>query len=372
MSLEFFNLILWIPFLLVFAGIGISFSLKGFKKGLFHALISVAATICAIIVSYFAAKFAASFAVSGVLSLLPDFSQNENGAVASILPMVMDGVVTGLLSLIIFSVLLAILVPVSKLLFAFIPTPRAKGLISRVLGLALRFAESVVLTILLLLPIYGTLGAYAPAVELATELTAAQESAEVSSEPSIQEFARCAAEHPVVSLAKTPPFTALYNGLSGGGAINVPEAIQTITATANAFQAMASGDFSGVDWNALANMKTDLLSADWFYSVFSSVAKTLEASLGEMGENAPAYLRALQELMALPKESFAQCSAGLLDWMSFASQKGMFQAVENGTLTNDWVNQNGILEKAAEIQQNLPSNFPLLDLVNQFISDSTT
>ena len=82
MSLEFFNLILWIPFLLVFAGIGISFSLKGFKKGLFHALISVAATICAIIVSYFAAKFAASFAVSGVLSLLPDFSQGAEDAVA--------------------------------------------------------------------------------------------------------------------------------------------------------------------------------------------------------------------------------------------------------------------------------------------------
>ena len=371
MSLELFSFILWIPFLLVFFGIGISFSLKGFKKGVFHALVSITATVAATLVSYFAAKFIAAFAVDGVLSLLPDFSQGAEDAVAGVLPMVVEGAVTGFLALIIFSILLSILVPVGKILYALIPTPKAKGLISRVLGLALRFAEGVVLTILLLLPIYGTLGVYAPAVEMAIELTSAQESAEVPDGPSVQDFARCAAAHPVVSLAKTTPFTALYNGLSGGSAINVPASLQTITEAADAFQAMISGDFANIDWSIFANIKTDLLNADWFYSVFSSVAESLESRLAEMGGNAPAYLKAIQELMALPKESFAQCSAGLLDWMSFASEKGMFQAAENGTLTDAWLEQNGIMEKAAEIEKTLPSEFSFMDIVNQFTSKSS-
>lgn len=372
MSLEFFNLLLWIPFLLVFLGTGISFCLKGFKKGIFHALVSTGATVVATFVSYFAAKFLASFAVDSVLSLLPDFSGEVDSGVAAILPMVMEGIVTGLLALIIFSVLLAILAPVGKFLFALIPTPKAKGLITRLLGLALRFAEGVVLTVLLLLPIYGTLGVYAPAVDMTLALNeeASVEATNPAEELTVRDYVRCAAEHPVVFLAKTTPFTTLYNGLSGGGAINVPKAIQTITTTVDAFQAIMKGDFSAVDWDIFAKLQKDLLSADWFYSVFTSISNALESRLNELGGNAPAYLKAIQELMALPKETFTQCSSGILDWMSFAAEKGMFQAIEGGTFNDAWLAQSGIKEKASEIQNTLPTDFPFVDLVDQFIADS--
>lgn len=368
MSLGLLNLILWIPFLLVFAGIGVSFSLKGFKKGIFHALVSAAATVAATIVSYFGAKFIASFAVSGVLSLLPDFSAGADSVTAGVLPVLMEGIVTGLLALIIFSILLSILVPVGKFLFALIPTPKAKGLLQRILGLALRFAEGVVLTVLLLLPIYGTLGVYAPAVDMALALT--EEAPDTADGLTVRDYVRCAAEHPVVSLAKTAPFTTLYNSLSGSGSINVPKAIQTITATVDAFQAIMQGDFSAVDWDVFTKLQKDLLSADWFYSVFTAVSNTLESRLSELGENAPAYLKAIQELTSLPKETFTQCSSGILDWMSFASEKGMFQAIEGGTFNDDWLAQSGIREKAADIQNSMPADFPFLDLVDQFIADS--
>ena len=127
MSPDVFNFILWLPFLLVFFGIVISFCLKGFRKGVFHALISTGATVLAICVSFLVAKLLAPLAVDAVISKLPDFAKDADPVISGMLPMLVEGIVIGLLALVIFAVLLAITTPVCKFLLALVPTPRAKG-----------------------------------------------------------------------------------------------------------------------------------------------------------------------------------------------------------------------------------------------------
>lgn len=367
MSLGVFNFILWIPFLLVFLGIGIPFSLKGFRKGLFRSLLSVAATVAVICISFFAAKLFAPLAVGKVVALLPELSGEEEAILNGILPMVIEGAVTGILSLIIFSVFLAILTPVGKFLFALIPAPKAKGLITRVLGLGLRFAESVALAIFLLLPIYGTLAAYTPAVETVLSFS---EEADTQETLSIADYAISAAKHPVVSLAKAAPFSTVYNELSSAktsvGTVNVPKMIKTMTQTVDAFRSILDGNFNAKDFERFLKAQKAAVNSDWFYTVFSSVSGLLESRLQETGDSAPTYLKAMQTLMGLPREKFTQSYAGLLDWMNFASEKGLFREKENGTLNDAWIDQSGVLDKAAEIEKDIPSEFPFMDVVNQF------
>lgn len=371
MSPEILNLILWVPFLLLFASVGIPFCLKGFTKGLFHSLVSTGATLAAAFVSFFAARFVAGLAVSGILTLLPDISDTPLASLGELVPVFVEGTVTGLLALIIFAALLAILAPVCKFLLALLPTPKAKGLLSRCLGLALRFADGVILTTLLLLPIYGTIAAYGPAVDMAFDMN--EQEAIVADETAltVQDYVQCAMEHPVVSLARTTPFSAIYNGLSAantsGGAVNVPKTIQAITNTVESFQAILSGKFSAEDWSAFINAQKDFISADWFRTAFSSFVDALKSN---SGEGTTSYLLALEELLALPKESFAPCYSGVLDWMSYASEKGLFQVIKDGNLDDAWITQSGVLDKAAEIQETMPGNFPLFDHVNQFLADS--
>ena len=371
MSPEILNLILWAPFLLLFASVGIPFCLKGLKKGLFHSLVSTGATLAAAFVSFFAAKFVAGLAVGSILSMLPDISDTPLASLGEIVPVFVEGTVTGLLALVIFVVVLAILTPVCKFLLALLPVPKAKGLLSRLLGLALRFADAVILITLLLLPIYGTIAAYGPAVEMTFALNEQAETTDEETDLTVRDYVQCAMEHPVVSLARTPLFSAVYDGLSAantsGGAMNMPQTIKAITDTVESFQAILSGEFTAENWSTFINAQKDIVSADWFRTAFSSFVESLK---GQSGEGTPSYLLALEDLLALPKENFASCYSGVLEWVSFASEKGLFQVIKDGSMDDAWISQSGVLDKAAEIQNALPTDFPLFDHVNQFLTDS--
>jgi len=386
MSLELFSLILWIPFLLVFLSIGIPFCLKGFKKGIFHALVSTGATVVAAMISFFAAKLLAPMAINAIRSFLPEISVGENPLLESLLPSLIESAVTGFLALILFSVILLILVPVGKILFALIPVPKKKDLISRLLGMGLRLADGIVVTILLLLPIYGTLAAYGPTIEMVLDLT--EQTAMQSERPAvvalaagekapeeltIRDFVRCAVNHPVVAISRSAPVSAIYNELSTtsttDGETSVPEMIQSITKTANTLQAFTSGDFSPEDLQALMELQDDVINSDWFYAVISSVAEEITSSLPELGEDAPVYLLAMEDLLNRPKDEFQQCCSGILDWFACASEKGLFQVMEDGSLDAQWIAQSGLLQKSVEVQSEMPEDFPFMDLIAEFFAD---
>ena len=380
MSAELLKLILWIPFLLVFLSVGVPFCFKGFRKGIFHALISTGATVVAILISFFAAKILASLAMDKVMLALPDFSDEAGSAAANLIPMLIEGLVTSLLAVILFSLLLAILMPICKWLLALIPVPKAKGLITRLLGMTLRLAEGLVVTMLLLLPLYGTVAVYGPAVDIALAFTDSPsiedtmpDSDEATGGQEIRELVQCAITHPVVTAAKSEPFSVVYNALSSAGTdgstVNVPKMVQSITQSADAFQSIMDGDITFSDFDALAEIPVELVETDWFYALFSELSASMNDALGDLGADAPTYATAMQKLTALPKEEFTQCCTGILDWLEFADEKGLFQVLENRTLDGTWIAESGIMQKTLEIQQNMPDDFPFMSLITQFFAD---
>ena len=369
MTSELFNLILWIPFLLVIACVAIPFCMQGFRKGFFHALLSTAATVLAAALGFVAARILAPMAVEFLISYLPEFSDENYGVFAGIASALAEGLITGLLALIVFAIVLAILTPVCKFLLALVPIPRERGLLTRTLGAILRLADGIVLSILLLLPLYGTLAVYGPAINTIVTITE-----EPSTDPgdaeelSIRDYIQLTADHPVIALYRTEPVTQLYNALSTAdtslGQINIPKMLQTATQTADTFQALADGDVTADDLDALANIDRDMVESEWFYTAFTTLSEGLLSQAAD-AEDAPAYLSALQEMTTLSQEDFAQCFTGILDLMEYASEKGLFQGLEDGTIDEAWLESSGLEEKALEIQQTLPESSPFYDLISQ-------
>ena len=370
MTPEFLTLILWVPFILAFLTFAIPYCSKGFKKGLWHALISTVATVVAAVGAFFGAKFLAPLCLSKVTGLLPEFSFEELGSMGHFLPAVIEGLITGFVSLILFSVLLLILTLVCKLLLSLIPVPKGKGLL-RIFGMALRLIDAAALTVLLLLPLYGTIAAYGPSLSAVLEY--AQVADEPVPDPEIESYLHSATEHPLVKLAGTKPCAAIYNGLAAvktdSGVINVPEMMQSVSQATKLLDVMANGEFSASDLEVFADLSKDVVSQDWFYSAFASASESIKPLIEELGEDAPTYLTALNDLTALPREEFTQCCEGILDWVSFASDKGLFQVMEDGTLDGEWITNSELVQKTLEIQETMPEDFPFFRIVLQFFRD---
>ena len=233
--------------------------------------------------------------------------------------------------------------------------------------MAVRFVDALALTVLVLLPLYGTLATYTPA------LTTIMELAQEPMEDDIQAYISCVVEHPVVKISGSAPCSAIYNGLSAAetesGVINVPEMMQTMSQASEVLGVMANGDFSVSDLEVFADLSKDMVSQDWFYSVFSSAAESIQPLIQELGEDAPTYLTALNDLTSLPKEEFTQCCEGILDWVSFASDKGLFQVMEEGALDAEWISSSDLVQKTLDIQETMPEDFPFFNIVFQFFRD---
>ncbi len=221
MSSTIINLILWIPFLIAFGICAVFFMRSGYKRGVISALISLGATVAGAIISLILANLIAIPIAPAIASLLPVSS--SGGIMEAFTARVAEGIVEGFVSLLLFSVFMLIATLVFKRIAKKLEKDQFQTEEKKKKwgGLGVRFADALIFAILLLLPLYGTLSAYAPTARILVEMDGGRENSELLGALEASE------RHPCVYLSKPAPIAAIYNGLTtidmNDDSISIPE-----------------------------------------------------------------------------------------------------------------------------------------------------
>ena len=337
------NILLWLPFLLTVSISGIIFCIAGYRKGLWRSLISFCATLVSAIISYFAAKL-----LSSVIS--PNLSWIFPIEIPILFPLI-NGIISSVVSIILFSIFMPIITIIAKIVAsrvkkdALVTKERSKKLG----GLAIRAADAVIFSILLLLPIYGTIAAYLPTV---TTLISDAGDADASFALT---YLEAISSHPVVNMAKPAPVSAMYDGLSAfdiqGISVSLPKISKTVEDTMSFFDnvpEMSPEEISEQGAVVIDQFRENVVNQDWFYAI----AQESFSAASEIAESADVP-KEMELLLNMSKEDFqANCSA-LLDVAGYVFEEGIFteavQQLESDEPDLSFVYSSGLDAKLGEL-----------------------
>lgn len=327
------TLLLFIPFLLVALVVGLIYFRSGYKRGLWRALISLGATVIATVAALLLANLIAGLLSGTVAGLIPDSVFDSMGVIKGLAKSVFTGLVQDLLSLMLFGLLLFILLIALKIVAnRILPTKlkvERKGL--KWGGLGVRAVDTVLVTLLILLPLYGTMATYiTPAAKIA-EMTLGKDSQSVVLLTKV-------AQHPVVSMYKFGPTHWVYNGLSGftvGEAeLDLPKVAESVDVTMQKLEKLnhaTNGEERMQACKELTeHLKDNVVSEDWFYEVAKEASAEFEkqieaATTPEEAKEAQMYL----ELFSAPKEEFKDCTTRILEFVSYAMDSEFVEFTED-------------------------------------------
>lgn len=309
------NLILWAPFLLVFLFAGLIFCISGYKKGLWRALISLGVTVVSAILSLILANVIAKSitpSVSGMIDI--DSMLGDLPISASAVQEIVLGLIGSILSLVLFVILMFILTLILKLVSnaikrqALIRTEKGYKLG----GLGVRFVDAILYTVLLLLPLYGSIQAYVPTVQTLLSFV------EVEGAEEIKGYVDVLAAHPTVLLTKPSPIAAIYKGLQNfevnDSVVNIPEIVETAGKTVEMLDELSKKDLTQLDKDDLEiidHLRDNVVSEDWFYAIADESIKALKDEIELDPEDE--YSQMLLSLLDMDKESFSKNCTALLD-----------------------------------------------------------
>ena len=196
--------------------------------------------------------------------------------------------------------------------------------------MGVRAVDTVLVTLLILLPIYGTIAAYVTPVAAIAETTLGKDSQVVA-------LLDKAAKHPVVSLYKVGPSHWVYGGLSGftiGEAEvdlrKVAESVDVTIQKLEKFNNAATGEERMQACKELtSHLKNNVVDEDWFYEVAKEASAEFEkqlqaATTPEEAKEAQIYL----EIFSAPKEEFKDCAERILEFVSYAMDSEFVEFTE--------------------------------------------
>lgn len=331
MSTGLLNLLLFVPFLLVALITGLIYFKSGYKRGLWRALISLGATLLAVFVSLGLANLVAGWLKRPVANLIPKELTASMGALKGIVNSVIVGMVQDILSMFLFGIFFILCLIGFKIIANCIQPEKLKveKKAFKWAGLGVRAVDTVVVTLLILLPLYGTIAIYVTPASKIAGMTLGKNVAAVQVMNKIS-------NHPIVSMYKGGPTRWVYGGLSGfavGDAqIDLPKVADTIDTTMTKLEKFNSA--KGEDRAAACKELTEYLRGnvveeEWFYEVAKEATVELEKQLQNAAT--PAEAKEAQLYLAMfsaPKEEFKENSAKMLDFMDYAMDSEFMDFIE--------------------------------------------
>jgi len=365
------NLILWIPFLAVSLITGLIFGINGFRKGIWRALISLGATAVAAVVSVLLAKLLAPVFVPGIMA---QFSEGDYAEMGGFVSGIIGGVIQSVLSLVLYVVVLFICVIIMKVIGAHIKKQelvrKSTGL--RFAGLGIRLVDSVLYTLLLLVPLYGTLAAYAP--------TAASLMKYVPDSNEYAAYIDVAANHPVVKLSGASPAAVVYKSLSafqmGGENVNIAEISQTVGKTADLIEEvkdMSPEEIlkSGKALEFVEHLQDDLLKTDWFYGIATETIQQTIAQLPEADDpETQELISFVTENLDMSKEDFQKNCDAVLDVVHLVLEKDLITVLTQDDFEYELLYSSGLMEKVGQMLNSSDQFLALKGLMYQMAADS--
>ena len=276
MSATLLSLLVWLPFLILAVTFGIIFAFLGYQRGSAKAGISLAVTLISSLLSVLLAKLVAgSFAASlapTVRNLLGKYADMMSGEHFSAL---VTGCASALVSLILFVPCFMLVLILFKNLTSCVFTkkmPAPKKTANKVGGLAIGIADALLLSFLLLLPLYGTLNLGGEVFSVVAALDTAdngEESIEIplmsvstngsvrpvstggqgsgGAESGYADLLNAILYTPLSDIAGLPLFNDIYNDMASftspdGETVSVTETASTVTKVASAVISFKNGE----------------------------------------------------------------------------------------------------------------------------------
>lgn len=320
MTPSLLNLILWAPFLLVLLISGLIFCISGYKKGLWRSLISLGVTIVSAAISMLLANVLAKVIAPSVVALVPMEDVVKDIPISpDTVAQIIGGLIGSVISLVLFVILMFVLTLILKLVSNAI---KRRALITtqkgyKLGGLGVRFVDAVLYTILLLLPIYGSIQAYAPTVQSLLSFVQTEGNEEMAD---IKEYVEVLASHPVVMMTKPSPIAAVYKGLQsfevGDAVVNIPEIVETAKTTVSMLEDLSKKDITELgkeDLEIIDHLRDNVVGEDWFYAVAGEAVNSVKQEITNELDPEDEYSKMILELLDMDKESFEKNCTALLD-----------------------------------------------------------
>ena len=364
------SLLLWAPFVLIWLPATLIYCIKGLRKGFQPALISLSAIIVSALVNMFLARALAGVVTPMLKGAIPADLFSGSYTAELLLGSIIGTLAAMLLFMLLFLILTPIMAGIGKWILRKKLAAEEVTDGSKVGGIMVGMVNAVLFTMVFLIPLYGTLAAYAPIARSALDMIpAASDSAQsaYTSQPMsftsrqlqqetsapdsdlqlLRDILDCILQHPLVELSASAPVQTVYVSLSQVSveqtSVNLSDMAGTTKELMNRIQAVAQAD-EGQRTEALRELiafcREDVLAQDWAYTVYIIALEEGSALL----ENVPAADEIL-DILTFDDEEFRHHTNLLLDFAEATLEYDIFARLEQGdlsVLTEDALLQEGI------------------------------
>lgn len=327
MNVFFLGVLLWIPFIVVLTVTLLMFLLSGHKRGLWRSLISLGVTAVSAGLSLVLSKLIAAPIAALITQQIPmeDLGLPVSADFAGQL---IQGLVGVTVSLLLFSVLLFMFCLIGKTLSNYLGDGKLmpKGSGSKWAGFFIRLADAVLFSLLLLLPLYGTLATYTPVAQAV--ITFADEDV-----ADVEEFMDGVVEHPIVAASQGGPVGWVYDGLAeaqiGGSALDIADMAKSVSGLMEKMEALDSASEEEAlpkTLELIDYLRTDVVEEDWCYElVIRQVLPEMKETLKEDIEDEK-LAEELIDLLDMSQRDFQKNAHAILDFGEYLIKNDLVDA----------------------------------------------
>ena len=371
--LTIIKIALFVPFALMLAIFAIVYLINGYKKDLGRSLISLGATAAATIVSLLLAKGISWLAAPLLVKVIPANLLSGLDELGSFAEGLVQGAVEVVLSFLLFGLFFIISLAVLKSIGKKInwDTLNTGKTGSRLAGMGIRAVDAVLVTMMLLLPLYGTIAVIAPPAAALARMSAStaqpQQRGNISPDlPEAEEneeliVLETVANHPALIPYKYGPGSWVYSGLSSfsmnGKSVDVAAAAQSLEGLLDRVQAVQVAIETEDEQTILDAVqevidyaRKNVIHQRWSYNMVMALVGELDAQVELHAEE----LAAEEEVQAMYDQV-----RPLLD-MSFAEYKQNGEALLSFA---DWM--LGIYEQYGETTEEMDEE-QMISLMQEF------
>ena len=335
------SLLLWAPFLLVALIVGLIFCIRGYKKGVVHGAIALGATVVATILSLLLALLISPLLAKPftpmVHSMMEDALTSMGSLFQSLFSDLLEGIVAMIVATLLFPLLYLIVSITARWVAAKLSRgkfePQSKG--HRWGGLGVGALDALIYTLVLLLPLYGTIGSFAPTMgSLMDEETGA--------------VFNDIGNHPLASISGSGPLGFIYDKLTvisnDGTTIEPAKMVYDLSDIIRRLKAMMAKDpneYGEEELQLIQDIRTSMVDSDWFYQLVKAFYEELKAT-GQV------ELLDTDEKLTLTKKEVKESGTLLMDLVAT-----LLEAKITGDTSS--INEDSLITDISKILNSTPS-----------------
>ena len=341
------QLALYVPLFLMLAIFAIVYLKNGYQKDLGRSLISLGATVAAVLVSLLLAKGIGWGGAAVLSKAIPaDLLTESAGSLGTLAEDLVQGIIEVVLSFLLFGIFFIVSLAVLKSIGKRIrwDSLNTGKVGTRLAGMGLRAVDAVLVTVMLLLPLYGTLAMVAPPAAALARMSSSVEApqqrgnrapeAPAAEENEAAALLEAIANHPALIPYRYGPGEWVYSGLSSfsmnGKSVDVTAAAQSLAGLLDRVQAVqdaaeAEDEQAALDavQELLDYTRNKVITQRWSYNLLMAVVSEVEEKAEqqldgtEHGDELLDLYEQIKPLVHMSFEDYQTNAMALLDFGSY-------------------------------------------------------